>query len=81
MGKTRFFAIVMAIVMLASMLTSCKSGTIGRNVVKEDDPWYDTVRFKLERDLKPTDEILRRHPPPQNDNVGEGLVPTPIREF
>ena len=56
MGKTRFFAIVMAIVMLASMLTSCKSGTIGRNVVKEDDPWFETLRIKMEKDIKDTDQ-------------------------
>ncbi|MCR5327900.1 MAG: hypothetical protein K6E12_03455 [Saccharofermentans sp.] len=57
MGKFKPVAITMVIVMIVTMLTSCSFAKKGDNVVKEDDPWYDTVRFKLERDLKPTDEL------------------------
>ena len=42
---------VMAVIMLMLMLTSCKSGRKGSNVVKADDPWYETTRFELAQDL------------------------------
>ena len=42
MGKTRFFAIVLAIVMLTPVLTSCRAGKNKNNVVKADDPWFNT---------------------------------------
>ena len=41
MGKTRFFAIVLVIVMLTPVLTSCRAGKNKNNVVKADDPWYE----------------------------------------
>ena len=51
MGKTRFFAIVMAIVMLAPMLMSCRAGKSKNNIVKADDPWYESTRFKIDKDV------------------------------
>ena len=52
MGKIRFLSAVVAIAMLMPMLTSCKSGKIGKKVVKEDDPWYESTRFELSQDLE-----------------------------
>ena len=56
MGKTRFFAIVMAIVMLAPMLMSCRAGKSKNNIVKADDPWYESTRFKIDKDVKQNEE-------------------------
>jgi hypothetical protein len=53
MRKIRFLAVAMAIVILMPMLMSCSSGKKSSNVVKADDPWYETTRFKLEKNLKP----------------------------
>lgn len=52
MRKIRFPAVVMAIVMLMPALMSCRSVKTSENVVKEDDPWYETTRFKLDKDIK-----------------------------
>ena len=57
MGKIRFLSAVVAIAMLMPMLTSCKSGKIGKKVVKEDDPWYESSRFELAQDLGQFDMI------------------------
>ena len=57
MGKFKPVAITMVIVMLVTMLTSCSSAKKGDNVVKEDDPWYETTRIKLEKGLKPNEEV------------------------
>ena len=57
MGKIRFFSVVMAIAMLMPVLTSCKSGKIGKNVVKADDPWYESTRFELSQDLGQNDSV------------------------
>ena len=55
MGKIRFLSAVMAIAMLMPVLTSCKTGKIGKKVVKEDDPWYESTRFELSQDLGQND--------------------------
>ena len=52
MRRTRFLAVTMAAVMLSSMFTSCKaSAKKGTKVVKEDDPWYESTRFELMKDI------------------------------
>ena len=52
MRRTRFLAVTMAAVMLSSMFTSCKaSAKKGAKVVKEDDPWYESTRFELMKDI------------------------------
>ena len=56
MRKSRMPAAAMAIVMLMPMLMSCSSGKKSSNVVKADDPWYETTRFQLEKDLQPYSE-------------------------
>ena len=57
MKKVRPFAMTMVMVMLLTILSSCSSVTKADNVVKEDDPWYETTGIKLEKNLKPTDEV------------------------
>ena len=53
MRKTKLLAVTMAAVMSMSMFTSCKaSSKKGANVVKEDDPWYESTKFELERGFK-----------------------------
>ena len=52
MRKIRFTAVVMAIVMLMPALMSCRGVRTKNNVVKEDDPWFETTRFKLDKDIK-----------------------------
>ena len=56
MIKIRPISFVMALILLITMLPSCSSVKKGSNVVKADDPWYETTRFKLEKNLKPTDQ-------------------------
>ena len=51
MRKIKIVSVVMAMAMLMPLLTSCKSVKIGRNVVKADDPWFESTRFELAQDL------------------------------
>ena len=56
MRRIKLISAILVIAMLVPVLTSCKSGKKGSNVIKEDDPWFETTRFKLEKNLKPTDQ-------------------------
>ena len=51
MKMIRPAAFVMTAVMLMTMLSSCSSGKKKKNVVKEDDPWYESTRFQLDNDM------------------------------
>ena len=58
MKRNNLLALVMAVVMLMPVLTSCKvSGKGGNIVVKASDPWYETTKFLLEKDLRETDKV------------------------
>lgn len=57
MKKVKHIAVTMVIIMLITMFSSCSSVRKNTNVVKEDDPWYETTGIKLEKNLKPTDEV------------------------
>ena len=57
MGKTRFFAIVLVIVMLTPVLTSCRAGKNKNNVVKADDPGYESTKFELDKNVQKSDDI------------------------
>lgn len=52
MKKIKPAAVVMSAIMLLTMLSSCSSGKKSKNVVKEDDPWYDSTRFQIKDDIK-----------------------------
>ena len=51
MKHVRPVAMAMSIVMLLTMLSSCSSVKKSGNVVKEDDPWFESTRFELEPDM------------------------------
>ena len=52
MRRAKILAVTMAAVMSVSMFTSCKaSAKKGAKVVKEDDPWYESTRFELMKDI------------------------------
>ncbi|MBR6988144.1 MAG: extracellular solute-binding protein [Clostridiales bacterium] len=57
MRRIKLISAVMAVAMLMPVLTSCKSGKKGKNVVKADDPWYESSRFELSQDLGQNDSI------------------------
>ena len=57
MGKTKLLSVSMAVVMLMTMLVSCSSDKKKDNIVKEDDPWYESTRFKITMDLKSIDDL------------------------
>lgn len=41
----------MSIVMLVTMLSSCKSVKKSSDIVKEDDPWFESTRFELQSEM------------------------------
>ena len=51
MRKINPVAVVMSAVMLLTALTSCSSVKKRNGVVKEDDPWYESTRFELKKDM------------------------------
>ena len=79
MGKTRFFAIVLAIVMLTPVLTSCRAGKNKNNVVKADDPWYESTKFELKMDLQKNDLLASSVVYTCNDKLFSAYVMTPDR--
>jgi hypothetical protein len=52
MNKIKTIAAGMAAIMSVSLLASCAGGAGSKTTVKEDDPWYESSRFLLERDQK-----------------------------
>lgn len=57
MKKVRPVAMAMVMVMLMTILSSCSSAGITDNIVKEDDPWYESTRFQLTPAYKETDSV------------------------
>ena len=58
MGKNKPLSVAMAVVMLLTMLTSCsRVKNENKTVVKEEDPWYETTRFKITKNLKNIDDL------------------------
>ena len=57
MKKIKATALAMAVVMLVPLLLSCSKKSSKSNTVKKDDPWYESYRFELERDQKPTEML------------------------
>ena len=47
MKKVRPVAVAMVMVMLMTILSSCSSARKADNVVKEDDPWFESTRFQV----------------------------------
>ncbi len=57
MKKTRIVAFAMAVILLLPVLASCSPGKTGNNTVKEDDPWYDLTKFKIEKDIRQYEQL------------------------
>ena len=57
MKKLKPVVVAMAVVMLVQTLASCTSAKKKANVVKEDDPWYESTIFDLEKKIGKTDEL------------------------
>ena len=51
MRRIKVFSVIMTAVMLMPVLMSCSKAKTKANVVKEDDPWYESTKFKLSDDL------------------------------
>ena len=70
MKRNNLLALVMAVVMLMPVLTSCKlNGKGGSNVVKANDPWYETTRFELVKDVKTTEKAEKTKLCASNDKL------------
>lgn len=51
MKRIKVLAVAVSMVMLLTVLPSCSSVKKSANVVKEDDPWYESTRFMLYPDV------------------------------
>lgn len=56
MGKSKLLALVICFAILMSVFTSCSAEKKGQKIVKADDPWFESTRFKLEKNLKKSDD-------------------------
>ncbi|MBR4430668.1 MAG: carbohydrate ABC transporter substrate-binding protein [Clostridiales bacterium] len=56
MKRLKALAIVLAVSMLQPLLMSCSANNRDA-VVKEDDPWYESIRFELDQEQLPTEMI------------------------
>ncbi len=57
MRKLKLSAFAMALIMLVPMLMSCSKGKERSAVVKEDDPWYESTRFVLDKDVNSSEFV------------------------
>jgi hypothetical protein len=55
MKKIKVIALAMAVLMLQPVLLACSAKTEKKTTVKEDDPWYESVRFDLDPEMLPTE--------------------------
>ena len=69
MKKTKLLAAAMTAVMLMTLFTSCSSGKKGSKTVKKDDPWYETTRVKINRDIREHEEEQLSRICTSNDNI------------
>ncbi|MBO4578961.1 MAG: extracellular solute-binding protein [Clostridiales bacterium] len=52
MKKVKLLSLTMAAVVLMTTLTSCFTSTKkGKTTVEEDDPWYESTKFEMVRDI------------------------------
>ena len=57
MIKTKAAAVFMVAIMSLLLFTSCSKRKAKATVVRESDPWYSSSRFKLEKDIKPSEFV------------------------
>ena len=56
MNKLKLLACVMTAVMLLPMFSGCSKTKEVNNIVKADDPWYESVRIKIDRDIRENEQ-------------------------
>ena len=69
MKKTMLLAAAMTAVMLMTLFTSCSSGKKGSNKVKKDDPWYESTRVRINKDIRKHEEEQLSRICTSNDNI------------
>lgn len=69
MRKIRFAAVAIAVAMLMPMLMSCQARRNRANVVKADDPWYETTKFELKKDIHQYEQVAEARICTSNDKV------------
>lgn len=69
MKKTKLLAAAMAVIMLMPMLMSCSSDKKKNNVVKAEDPWYESVRVKINKDIREGEQEGLSQICTSNDNI------------
>ena len=57
MRSVKPVAFILAVVILMPMLMSCRSGNKSSNVVKADDPWYETTKFEMKKDIRQYEKV------------------------
>ena len=57
MRNKKTIALALAVSILVPMFTSCAKSSTKNVIVKEDDPWYESVRFDLETDKLPSEML------------------------
>lgn len=56
MRRLKPVVVVMFFVMLLQTVTGCSLKSKSSKIVSEDDPWYETTKFKLDNDIKKNEE-------------------------
>ena len=69
MSKIKIYAVIMVAVLLLPVFASCSSGTKKTNVVKEDDPWYESARFEMTKDIRKNEDVQEAKVCTSNDRV------------
>ena len=69
MRKIKLLAVAIAVAMLMPMLMSCQSDKNKGNIVKEDDPWYETTKFEMKKDIHQYEEAAKPKVCTSNDKV------------
>ena len=69
MIKTKAAAVFMVAIMSLLLFTSCSKRTVKATVVKGNDPWYSSSRFKLDRDIKPSEFVAGDCCAASNDKI------------
>ena len=69
MIKTKAAAVFMVAIMSVSLFTSCSRRKVKATTVRENDPWYSSCRFKLEKDIKPSEFVSGDCSGASNDKI------------
>ena len=79
MRKLKSVVIAMIFVMLMQILASCSAVKKKNNVVKEDDPWYESTIFDLKKEVGKGDELCGSEICTSNDRLFSIYTKTPDR--